>query len=751
MSLRSIATGVASAFACLSFSISVQAAGINLQNVVFELDTGTLVVKGKLEGFADEIPVTLTDLADDSTLGTVSTDKQFQFKVPYRSVLDSPCNIKVSAGSEERMEQVKNCGGSGQVFEYTLTGIVTDEPIPYATVSVTLDGVTYTTTADEFGNYEQPILSSSLNQLLKIDASATDAETGDTIDFVSMTGTFARALDGNTTGNVTNVTTASYILAVEANGGSEPTTAEELQSAETSVDATELFELAALIKLIVDDRNYSLPEGETSLIEFISDPAAVEAYVETVPQEDLDAAMAAILSDSDLVAGFTAEEIPERYYSIPVATPGYIARTGEAFEFNLLDGTGSFLSMDGPSGQGINQTFGWSIDGSARLVVVPDNPVVVTNFPAAGAVSTLTDAERQTLANNGIGQIEERKSIESFHFTRITDGTLVDIANLETRTVIYYPDILLNDGSTLTLAENTVVQIDSNQTTLRSSLDIDPVSFTPTCSGGNQTVCAQGAWGGVFHYVSSPGMTASGYQFPASAYGDLAELTDGGAASLVISGSTPVWSVNADGSLLISYPDGWTQTMQALDQLGDEYGIFSEFSNGTERYANYSVFVRADSRPVITEPDLLTGPGRFFNGEINTWIPGSFDENGVRIPDRRFGWEFSADGTGTNRLALTWGCDGNVGTDTVMWLSPVDWFISPEGNVEIDRAPWNPGTRQRTWFPAAYASNADGRVLHVLETESRWSDAAGELRLLFPARLNIEREIDQHTDYDCYW
>lgn len=755
MGYRIFAMKVANAVLCLLFSISAQAAGINLQNAAYELDSRSLVVKGKLDGFAAEVPVTLTDTADGSVLGTYLTDKQFLFRVPYRSILDSPCNIMVQAGLEEHLAQIKNCGDSGQVFEFTLAGVVTDEPIPYATVSVTLAGVTYTTTADEFGNYELPILSSNLNQLLKIDASATDPETGDAIDFVSMTGAFARALDGNTTGNVTNVTTASYILTVEANGGTEPTTAEELQSAETSVDASELFELAALIKLIVDDKNYSLPDGETSLIEFISDPAAVEAYVETVPQEDLDAAMAEILSDSDLVAGFTPEDVPERYYNIPVASPGYIARSGDAFEFNTQDGTGSVLGLDGNSGQGINQSFTWSIDASARLEVIPDSPIVVTNFPAVGGIGTLTDAERQILADNGIGQIEERSSVDSYRFTRITDGTLVDIANLETRTVITYPDIPLGGGATLTLAQNTVVRIDTTQTTLRSSLDIDPVLFTDSCTGGNQTVCAMGAWGGVFHYPNSPGIATysglPGYQWPATAYGDIAELTAGGVASLVISGTSAAWSINPDGSLVISYPNGWTQTMQALDTLDNEYGVFSDFSDGTERFANYSVFVRAESRPVITAPDLLTAPGRYFNGEINSWIPGSFDENGVRILDRRFGWEFSDDSTGINRLALEWGCDGSPGTDAVMWLSPFDWLISPEGTVEIDRRPWDPGTRVRTWFPASLITVGGDRIFHALEQEYRWDSEAGGLRLFIPPRLNIQRELDYHTDYDCIW
>ena len=177
----------------ISTSSMALAAGIKIQNSNFDAEGQQLIVKGKLEGFENGVNVTLKSLSTGSLLASQTADKQFNFKLPVSSFSDVPCEVLISAGEESATSDVRHGPGGCTRYEYTLTGIVTDEPIPYATVSVTLDGVTYTTVADEFGNYELPILSANLNQLVKIDASATDAETGDSIDFVNLAGSFSRA------------------------------------------------------------------------------------------------------------------------------------------------------------------------------------------------------------------------------------------------------------------------------------------------------------------------------------------------------------------------------------------------------------------------------------------------------------------------------------------------------------------------------------------------------------------------------
>ena len=143
-------------------------------------------------------------------------------------------------------------------------------------------------------------------------------ETGETvpIDFVSLAGSFSKLLadaDGGVLSsdktqktNITNVSTAEYVLLIEANGGTAPTTVEELQQAETKVDATELIELAAVIKLIVDG-GQALPQQFNTILEFIQEPAAVETFVAALPEGKLEATIAEIIADNDLVAGFQVD------------------------------------------------------------------------------------------------------------------------------------------------------------------------------------------------------------------------------------------------------------------------------------------------------------------------------------------------------------------------------------------------------------------------------------------------------------
>jgi hypothetical protein len=738
--------GILCSTALLAAPAVALAGGIKIQNAAYDLESKELVVKAKLDGFDGPVEVTVSD-GQGTVLGSLTTDKQVLLHVPYGSVLDVPCDVRVVAGGEDARADVTNCPGPGQTFEIVLSGVVTDEPIPFATVSVTLDGVTYTTTADEFGNYSLPIISANLNQLVRIDAEGTSGS-GEPIEFTSLTGTFSRVLDGESSGNVTNVTTASYVLTVEANGGTEPTTAEELATAETSVDATELFELAALIKLIVDNPQYDVPEGQ-SLIEFISDPVAVEAYTATVPQEDLDAALAEILSDSNLVAGFTAADIPSRYYSIPVASPGFIARNGSALEFDPA-GTGTFLGQDGNSGQPIAQTFSWSIDTAGRLVVELDAPIVSTNFPKIDDTPA-TPEELAILAGSGITQIEEIRTISRYTYTRLTDGTLVDVVQQETREEIVYPAIPLGNNEFLTLGTPEVVDIRTSDSTFRSSLDIEPTPFSATCNG--QSVCAVGVWGGAFHYTASPGTFFTGYVFPPTAYGDIMTLAGDGSAIGTLGSSGSTWAIDSAGALVITYNDGWTQRMEILDELNGEYGIFSDYTDGTERFATYTVYSWADAKPMLTAAEVTSLADRYYNGEVNSWIPGSFDENGARTADRRFGWQLNQNGTGQRRLGYTVGqwnpaCQGQLGVQ----LDPMAWEVTPEGALQLSYSLFNPNVegnrlyRIRTWYPAADGVIGEDWVLYVLEVDRLdFSDENQPLGIA--PRLNIQREIPVQGDF----
>jgi len=729
------------------------AADIALLNVNYAKSDRKVVVKGKLDGFRGPTTVTLRNLTTKAVLATtVTKTSQFGFRVNVPLDAAVPCEVAVEAsfGSDKivRTAEVRQARGVCPAYTVTLNGLVTDEPIPYATVTVTIGGITYTTVADADGRYVLPIASSSLDELLKIEAVGSDPVTGEPIEFVNLVGSFSRMLneqlaDGSADANVTNVTTASYSLVLQANDGAEPTSEGELRDAETSVDATKLLQLAALIKLIVDDPDYSLPAGETSLLAFISNPAAVAEYLETVAAEDLDAAVASILSDSKLVAGFSAADLPSRYFQIPAAQPGYLARQGQILEFNV-DGTGRLLDYNNVVGRRFNEPFTWAVDGG-RLVVNLDAPLAYDYFDtlsnAARFDPLLTDAERARILDvNGAGaQIPVRSSVTGYTYTRVVDGALVDTASIETRSSTEVLPFPLFDGTVFTPSLPPHAQTARSGQSLRAAIDVEARPFTATCPAPDGATCVPGQW--LASFIYSPGIFGSG-PLAEAPYGDVLTFAGDGSVTGLLSGLTASWTVDGGGALIINYPSGWQQKLQIVDRLGLEFGVFNEISRGSDRYATYTINVKASGAFALANSYLANAPGRLWQGEINSWIPDSirWNTDGTRTLGSYFGWQFFDDSDkAINVLGLSLQDCGGDGerNDPYASLAVGTWQPAGSGGVAILRGG---GTRLRTWYPAASTVVNGERQFYVMEDE-RYVGGARDGQLFIPPRINFLREI----------
>ena len=732
-----------------------QAADIRVVVASYAGADRSVVVVGKVDGFAGSTTVTLRNLATNDVMATVPAAKSGAFVIKAKAPQSGPvpCAVSVEARSSSdsvaQTAELRNVrGGCDKRYTVALTGVVTDAVIPFATVTVTLGGVTYTTVADANGRYTLPITTANLNELVKIEADGTSPATGAPIEFVNLVGSFSRVLDeqlteGSAEGNVTNVTTASYALVLEANGG-EPTTEEELRAAETSVDATKLLELAAVIKLIVDDPNYSLPPGETSLLEFVSKPEAVAAYLETVPQEDLDAAIESILGDANLVAGFTPAEIPARYFAIPAAQPGYLARQGQILEFNA-GGTGRLLDYNSAAGgQPINEPYTWTVD-NGRLVVTLDEPIALEYFDTLSNTalfqSLLTAAERDRIAAaNGPGaQIRLRNTVFSTSYTRVVDGVLVDTASVETRGQTEVVPFTLLDGTTFTPTLPPLPQIGVSGGSLRASIDVQSKPFAASCPGPAGATCVPGQW--LANFIYSPGVFAN-QPLPEAPYGDVVTFAANGTVSGLLSGLTANWSVDGQGALIIDYPSGWRQKVQIVDTLGIEFGVFNEISRGTDRYATYTINVKATGAFALDNAYIANGAGKFWNGEINSWFPDAsrWNPDGTRTLSSYFGWQFfdnsnTVANVGSVSLADCGG-DGQV-DDVYAQLIFSQWQPAGSG-VAIPRGG---GSRLRTWYPAASTVVNGERQFYVMEAE-RFVAGPATGQLFIPPRINFLREVD---------
>jgi len=726
------------------------AASIVLENAIYSNARHTIIVKGKLDGFAGSTTVTLRDLATKALLGTAQT-KGNLFAVAARlpSSTAAPCTIAVEAnlGSEKIVgtAEVRSAQGVCRAYTVTLSGLVTDQPIPFATVSVTIGGVTYTTVADKDGRYTLPVTSASLDALLKIEAVGTDPVSGEPIEFVNLIGSFSRMLneqlaDGSADANITNVTTASYVLVLQANGGTEPTSEEELSKAETSVDATELLQLAALIKLIVDDPDYSLPAGETSLLSFVSNPEAVTAYLETVPQEDLDASVASILQDSNLVAGFAAADIPPRYFAIPATQPGYLARRGQILEFNG-NGSGRLLDFESIFGQPINEPYTWSV-ANGRLTVDYDEPTSSAYFTTLSnpvLQYLLTDAERALIiaANGPNTQIGVLVTNFGQTYTRVVDGALVDTVSVESRFSSELPPFILNDQTLFTPSLPPYMQTAQSGQTLRASVDVQASPFAANCPAAAGATCVPGQWLASFLY--SPGIGSGGQQLPEAPYGDVVTFAGDGSVTGLLAGLTATWTVDGNGALVISYASGWQQKVQIVDRLGLEFGVFNELSRGNDRYATYTINVKAAGAFALTNSYLANAPDSFWQGEINSWTPSSdrWNADGTRTLSSYFGWQFfDNSNTAINVGSVALADCGGDGQQDDPKASLVFGTWQPAGSAVA--IPRGGGSRLRTWYPAASTVVNGERQFYVIESER----FVGNGQLFIPPRINMLREVE---------
>lgn len=332
----------------------------------------------------------------------------------------------------------------------TLKGKVVDEPVPGALVTILLNGQTFTATADENGAYTVTVKTIDTTKFITVLASGSAQDTKG-IKLVNMLGEasslLTKASDDRTLGdnpedatNVTNMTSARYVLAKEANAGEEITTDAQLIQAEKSIDATQLLEIAAVIKVLLDNPDYTLPEGFANVIDFVSDSEAYNSFVDQVTASNPDdnpltQAMAAISQDPDIVQGFTTSTLSNSYILATAAAPGFLSRGGDLMELND-NAKGAFTNDYGQRG------FSWSLtDGLLRLAF--DTPVTAHSYYDIYNVLSNTQAD-QYVNEYSTRQIGGTMSTKSQTYTRLINGNQIDTVSVTSIYDLQYDDVYLN-------------------------------------------------------------------------------------------------------------------------------------------------------------------------------------------------------------------------------------------------------------------------------------------------------------------
>ena len=737
---------------------ALAAPDIKIQNAKFKSSTGVLEVRGKLSGFDEAEDVGLIGYGPGwiENLGAVEDiNKHFLFRIDLEDATP-PCSVRVEAGGFSEVANVKRGSSNCDPLTLRLEGLVTDDPIPFATVTVTVGGVSYTTVADENGAYTIDIASILFEELVLIEADFADDTDADLISL----GSFSKYLETSDNGlvtegtNVTNVTSAMFLAVVEANGGTPPTTVEELIDAETHVDVTDVLNTAAVIKMILD-ADVSVPPGcmGLPLLDCVSAPGVVDAVISDNPAV-FDDVVGEILANNALVPGFS--NLPSRYYAVRTSYPGFLSRVGELMDFGVNDGV-LYTSTNRALPAAVE--FNWSIDLGVLVLDFPDYPVI--RFPIsldflASQHPGATMDDGGPLGDNGVrdctidsianANFPEHRVLElQRRLTRISQGVSIDTASVEKRIEMRdFDSVECSDGIFRT--PQPIFDFAYEDQLLQENTSVNGQPFTADL--------AEGSWAATFYYDTEIfGVVERRFA------GDVVTFNmDGTVAADSSNSSAWSWAESGD-DILLDYGDGWTQRMSIVNSLdpdgatGDvvEYQIFSVFEGPgpDDRLATLDIAIEVDNSLTLSETNLVNDPDYFWSGMVNSWQP-SYWDGGELLISTYFGWRIRpAEAGGQVFYAPFLSCGPGSTGDPAWWVRPfgdggapaMGWTVDGNGNLNM---PYRNGFRERSWVPLQETVGLDGqRILYVFESERQ----LGLTR--FPPRMNIQWELPEPTDTLC--
>ncbi|MDH3647215.1 MAG: carboxypeptidase-like regulatory domain-containing protein [Gammaproteobacteria bacterium] len=247
----------------------------------------------------------------------------------------------------------------------TISGTVTDAPIPNATVMLTVDGQTFQAplATDANGNYEVDIESSNPDAMVLMEAFDPNGIARFSALLDNFAGLQAEAdVSGRVADmDITNITTAQYVLATRAASDGSIDNMDELGDTAALVDSTAMLELSAAIKLVVENI-----DGVTLPPEFADTQELAEAIVDgtttflddvaTSAPGALDQAIDLVVNDGNATIEWVQDRVPGVY----------LHREGTEIYAFSADGTGLASSYDRDAVIG----FQWSVNDDGKLLVV---------------------------------------------------------------------------------------------------------------------------------------------------------------------------------------------------------------------------------------------------------------------------------------------------------------------------------------------------------------------------------------------
>lgn len=378
--------------------------------------------------------VSSTAVSSSLATSSSSSSTSLSSSVSSSSLVSSSSADNSSVSSSSSSSATNSASNSAKSF--TLTGVVTDKVIPFANVTFYVGNQTYTTTADANGKYSIKLSANEADFSKPIKAVAKGGQDHADVEFVSLLPSFntllAQAgsdatLDSveNLAVNITNVTTAEYAL-IEQSKFNLATDA-DLSIAQKGINETEKRKLAALIKLVVDNTEYNLPNGVNSTLDLVINKATSDAYAATLNTNVIESTIKTILNDKSLtpstplLGSWVMDDANLQYPNKTVAVISFINNTDFMFvrvgkqpdstncssgvefgtySWNQTTGAMDFkATKDGNGDCGVaradkTQTFTTTIAGNELTLNGGVFKKVAGNYPLAGTW-TLVDSEKR--------------------------------------------------------------------------------------------------------------------------------------------------------------------------------------------------------------------------------------------------------------------------------------------------------------------------------------------------------------------